>query len=80
MAHAEDCAVWGYRRDNDHFSVFNKCKDPILIQFMLTNDQRVIESEVKPDDFFDTGQTSEQVESTRWLFTACSIGYRNLIR
>lgn len=74
VAHAEDCAVWGYR-DNDHFGAVNKCKDPMRIQFMLTNDQRVIEREVKPGEFFDTGLTSNQVERTRWLFTACPVGY-----
>lgn len=74
VAHVEDCAVWGYR-DNDHFGAINKCKDPMRIQFMLTNDQRVIEREVKPGEFFDTELTSNQVERTRWLFTACPVGY-----
>lgn len=73
MAHVEDCAEWGYR--NDRFGVINKCKDPMRIQFMLANDEHVMEREVKPGEFLDTGRSSEQVESTRWLFTACPIGY-----
>lgn len=74
VAHVEDCTVWGYR-DNNHFAAGNKCKDPVRIQFMLTNDQRVIEGEVKPGELFDTGLTSSQVERTRWLSTACPVGY-----
>jgi hypothetical protein len=73
VAHVEDCTVWGYR--DDRFGAVNKCKDPMRIQFMLTNDQRVIEREVEPGAFFDTGLSSNQVESTRWLFTACPFGY-----
>jgi hypothetical protein len=73
VAHVEECTVWGYR--DDRFGAVNKCKDPVRIQFMLTNDQRVIEREVGPGEFFDTGLSSNQVESTMWLFTACPFGH-----
>lgn len=73
VAHVEDCTEWRYR--DDRFGAVNNCKDSSSIQFMLTKDQRVIEREVKPGEFFDTRLTRNQVEGSHWLFTACPVGY-----
>lgn len=73
VAHLEDCIEWGYR--NNRYGAVNDCKESSSIHFMLINDGRVINGEVEPGAFFDTGLTGNQVSSSRLLFTACPIGY-----
>ena len=74
VTHLEHCTEWRYR--DDRFGAVNNCKDPVTIQFMLTSDQRVIERDIKPGEFFDTGLSrDERLIAGGWLFSACPVGY-----
>ena len=75
-AHMEACTEWG--RTGSAFGTRNSCDRPISILFMALADQHVVEREVAPGAWFESGAASDL--SGGWMFTACPAGYAPNIR
>jgi len=73
VAHVECCTNWDYR--DNHYGAINNCKDPITIKFMQMNDELVIEHDIGPGEFFDTGLSRDQMNDNCTMFAACPVGY-----
>jgi len=69
-AHMEGCLVWTVATGN--LVVRNECSRPMTLQFMSFDDQHVVQSEVAPGAWFDTGRRAGEVE---FMFTACPVGF-----
>ncbi len=75
-AHMEACTQWG--RAGSGVGTRNSCDRPISILFMALADQHVVEREVAPGAWFDSGAASDL--SDGWMFTACPVGYAPSVR
>ena len=75
-AHMEACTEW--RRAGSGVDTRNSCDKPISILFMALADQHVVEREVAPGTWFESGAASDL--SGGWMFTACPAGYGPNIR
>jgi hypothetical protein len=75
-AHMEACTEW--RHASGALGTRNSCDRPISILFMALADQHVVEREVAPGAWFDSGAASDL--SSGWMFTACPAGYVPNIR
>jgi hypothetical protein len=69
-AHMEGCLVWSVAKGN--LIVRNECSRPMTVMFMSFDDQHVMQSEVAPGAWFDTGRRAGEVE---FMFTACPVGF-----
>ncbi len=69
-AHMEGCLVWGGLKGN--IVAHNECSRPMTLKFMAYDDGKVVESEVGPGGWFDTGRHPGEVE---FMFTACPVGF-----
>jgi len=69
-AHMEGCLVWS--ADNGKLVVHNECGRPTTFMFMSFDDDSVVQSEVAPGAWFDTGRRAGEGE---FMFTACPVGY-----
>ena len=75
-AHMEACTEW--RHGGSGVGTRNSCDRPISILFMALADQHVVDREVAPGAWFDSGAASDL--SSGWMFTACPAGYVPNIR
>jgi hypothetical protein len=69
-AHMEGCLVWAAASGN--LVVRNECGRPTTFMFMSFDDGHVVQSEIAPGAWFDTGKRAGAVE---FMFTACPVGY-----
>jgi hypothetical protein len=69
-AHMEGCLVWSVAKGN--LVVRNECSQPMTFMFMSFGDGSVVQSEVAPGAWFDTGRRSGDSE---FMFTACPVGF-----
>jgi hypothetical protein len=74
-AHMEACTQWA--RAGSGVGTRNSCDRPISILFMALVDQHVVERDVAPGAWFESGATDL---SGGWMFTACPVGYVPNIR
>jgi hypothetical protein len=75
-AHMEACTEWSHA--GGAVGTRNSCDRTISIQFMAIADQHVVERDVAPGAWFDSGAVSDL--SGGWMFTACPVGYAPNIR
>ena len=76
QAHMEACTVWHYT--DERIGTRNDCDRPVAIMFMAANDQNVVEADVPPGGWFDSGVIA--ATSGGFIFTACPVGYRPSVR
>ena len=69
-AHLEGCLVWSVAKGN--LVVRNECSQPMTFMFMSFGDGKVLQTEVAPGAWFDTGRRSGEGE---FMFTACPVGF-----
>ena len=69
-AHMEGCLAWNAAKGN--VVVRNECSRPMTLMFMTYDDGRVLQSEVAPGAWFDTGRRAGESE---FMFTACPVGF-----
>ena len=69
-AHMEGCLVWASAKGN--LVVQNECSRPTTFMFMSFDDGHVVQSEIAPGAWFDTGRRAGEAE---FMFTACPVGY-----
>jgi hypothetical protein len=74
-AHMEACTEWS--RAGSGVGTRNSCDRPIRILFMALADQHVVERDVAPGAWFESGASDL---SGGWMFTACPVGYVPNIR
>jgi len=74
-AHMEACTVWN--QGGAHIGTRNDCNRPVSILFMDYRDQHVVEADVAPGAWFDTGASAP---STGFMFTVCPLGYVPSVR
>jgi hypothetical protein len=74
-AHMEGCLIWSVAKGN--LVVRNECSRAMTLQFMSFDDQRVVQSEVAPGAWLDTGRRSGDAE---FMFTACPVGFVPSVR
>jgi hypothetical protein len=74
-AHMEGCLVWSAAKGN--LVVRNECSRPMTMMFMSLDDQRVVQGEVAPGAWFDTGRAAGKAE---FMFTACPVGFIPSVR
>jgi hypothetical protein len=75
QAHMEGCLVWSVAKGN--LVVRNECSRPMTFMFMSFDDGHVLQSEVAPGAWFDTGRRRGEGE---FMFTACPVGYVPSVR
>ena len=69
-AHMEGCLVWA--NANGNLVVRNECGRSTTFTFMSFDDGHVVQSEIAPGVWFDTGRRAGAGE---FMFTACPVGY-----
>ena len=74
-AHMEGCLVWSVAKGN--LVVRNECSRPMTMMFMSLDDQHVVQGEVAPGGWFDTGRVAGEAE---FMFTACPVGFIPSVR
>ena len=74
-AHMEGCLIWSVAKGN--LVVRNECSRAMTLQFMSFDDQHVMQSEVAPGAWFDTGRRPGEAE---FIFTACPVGFVPSVR
>ena len=72
-AHMEGCLVWGVA--NGNLVVRNECSRAMTLMFMSFDDQHVVQSDVAPGAWFDSGRRPAQ-----FMFTACPVGFLPSVR
>ncbi len=70
-AHMEACTEWKY--PGSTIGARNDCNRPITIQFMALGDPRVVEADVEPGGWFDSGAGVPATHG--YLFTVCPMGF-----
>jgi hypothetical protein len=74
-AHMEACTVWRY--SGARIGTRNDCNRPVSILFMAYGGNHVVEADVAPGGWFDSG-ADEPVGG--YMFTVCPLGYVPSVR
>ena len=74
-AQMEGCLVWSIAKE--HLVVRNECSRAMTFMFMTLEDGHVLQSEVAPGAWVDTGRAPGD---TGFMFTACPVGYVPSVR
>jgi len=74
-AHMEGCLIWSVAKGN--LVVRNECSRAMTLLFMSFDDQHVVQSEVAPGAWLDTGRRLGEAE---FMFTACPVGFVPSVR
>jgi len=69
-AHMEGCLIWSVASGN--LAVRNECSRALMLLFMSFDDRHVVQSEVAPGAWFNTGLPPGQ---GGFMFTACPVGF-----
>ncbi len=69
-AHMEACTEW--KHPGARIGTRNECNRPVTIMFMDYGDRRVVENDVPPGGWFDSGVDGP---SPGYMFTVCPVGY-----
>jgi hypothetical protein len=77
LAHMEGCFVWGVA--GGRVGARNECSRPITMKFMAFEDGRMVEADVPPGGWFDTG-APVGVPTGGYMFTSCPVGYTPSLR
>src|SRR5690348_2209324 len=71
--HLEACTPWNVEKGKVGF--WNKCGQPVVVNFMPLNAKQPITRTIKPDARFDTSRTPAALKATGWMSTRCAAGY-----
>jgi hypothetical protein len=74
-AHMEACTEWHYA--GARIGTRNDCNRPVTILFMDYSDRHVVESDVAPGGWFDSGAGAPSIG---YMFTVCPVGYIPSVR
>jgi hypothetical protein len=75
-AHMEACTEW--RLSGNRISTRNDCYRPVTIMFMDYGNRHVVEADVAPGGWFDSGATDGP--AVGYMFTVCPLGYVPSVR
>ncbi|MBN9490795.1 MAG: hypothetical protein J0H44_26465 [Alphaproteobacteria bacterium] len=75
-AHMEACTEW--KREGGHIGTRNDCNRPVAIKFMAYDGSHLLEADVPPGGWFDSGVVDGSIEG--YLFTVCPVGYIPSVR
>jgi hypothetical protein len=73
QSHLEACTQWNVEKGKVGF--WNKCGQPVVVNFMQLNAKKPIARTVNADARFDTGRTPAALKSSGWMSTRCAVGY-----
>ena len=73
QGHLEACTQWNVEKGK--FGFWNKCRQPVVVNFMSLHAKRPTVRIIKPGARFDTGFTPATLKSTGWMSTRCAVGY-----
>jgi hypothetical protein len=74
-AHMEACTEWN--AGGAHIATRNDCNRPVTVMFMNYSDRHVVEGDVEPGGWFDSGA---RAPSAGFMFTVCPVGYIPSVR
>lgn len=74
-AHMEGCLVWSVAKE--HLVARNECSRAMTFMFMTLEDGHVLQTEVAPGAWVDTGRTPGE---SGFMFTACPVGFVPSVR
>lgn len=69
----EACTQW--RVENGKLGFWNKCGQPVVVNFMQLNTKRPTVRTIASGARFDTGRTPATLKRTGWMSTRCAVGY-----
>jgi hypothetical protein len=75
-AHMEACTEW--EPEGGHIGTRNDCNRPVAIKFMAYDGSHIVEADVPPGAWFDSGVTAGEIEG--FMFTVCPVGYAPSVR
>ncbi|MBS0223283.1 MAG: hypothetical protein JSR91_21350 [Proteobacteria bacterium] len=75
-AHMEACTEWAF--EGGHIGTRNDCNRPVSIKFMAYDGSHVLEADLPPGGWFDSGVAAGTIEG--FLFTVCPVGYIPSVR
>jgi hypothetical protein len=70
-AHMEACTEW--KPEGGHIGTRNDCNRPVSIKFLAYGGTQVMEADIPPGGWFDSGIPEGLVEG--FIFTVCPVGY-----